>query len=98
MSNPLDEGPPEIERGRVFGRALLGRHVDKARRVTEILEAREAPRLRFAAADRKRIVWHAARRLRVIAGAAERTAAPGVDDVDCAGRVRGQVWMPRDRQ
>src|SRR5262245_5140010 len=92
---------PQVESHRVFERTFFRRQVEQSRRMAEILEARQAPRLRFIRIDRQGLVVAPARMGNVIDAAAERAAAPAIENVegergvDVDGRVQRRRQLPR---
>src|SRR5262249_50746527 len=92
---------PQVESHRIFERRFFPRQVEKSRRVAEILEARQAPPVRFSGVHRKGLVVGAAGMGNVVAAAAERAATPAIENiegergVDIDGRVQRRRQLPR---
>src|SRR5262249_24126871 len=92
---------PQVESHRVFERRLFPRQVEQSRRVAEILKARQAPRPRFMRVHRQGLVVASAGMGNVVDAAAERAAAPAIENVegergvDVDGRVQRRRQLPR---
>src|SRR5919204_483480 len=82
----------QVEGHRIFERALLLRQIEGARRMPEILESCQAPRLRFVRVDRQALVIPPARMNHVTDAAAERALAPTIEN------VKGERGMDVDRR
>src|ERR1700730_8662915 len=80
-----DAGATQIEGQREVGATLLGGHVESARRVAMVLEARKTPCFRLEAIDRKGLVVTAAGMRDMIDAAAERAAVPAIDEIEGQG-------------
>src|SRR5499425_2070620 len=91
---------PQVESHRVFERTLFPRQVEQSRRVAEILEARQATSLRFIRVNRQGLVVASAGMGNVVNAAAERAAAPAIENVegergvDIDGRVQRRRQLP----
>src|SRR5437660_1337092 len=72
----------QVESHRIFERAFLLRQVERSRRMPEILESRQSPRLRFVGVDRQSLVVASTRMNHVIDAAAERALAPTIENVE----------------
>src|SRR5215467_1133838 len=92
---------PQVESHRIFERPLFRGQAEQSRRMAEILEARQAPRLRFIRVDRQGLVVASAGMGNVVNAAAERAAAPAIENVegergvDIDGRVQRRRQLPR---
>src|SRR5215469_1670899 len=92
---------PQVESHRIFERPLFAGQAEQSRRMAEILEARQAPRLRFKRVDRQSLVVASARMGNVIDAAPERAAAPAIENVegergvDVDGRMQRRRQLPR---
>src|SRR5438128_11128675 len=92
---------PQVESHRIFERPLFAGQAEQSRRMAEILEARQAPRLRFIRVDWQGLVVASARMDNVVDAAPEREAAPalanveGERGVDVDGRVQRRRQLPR---
>src|SRR5215467_11840421 len=92
---------PQVEGHRIFKRRFFRGQAEQSRRIAEILETRQAPRLRFIRVDRQRLVVASAGMGNVIDAAAERAAAPAIENVegergvDIDGRVQRRRQLPR---
>ena len=73
---------PQVESHRIFERPLFAGQAEQSRRMAEILEARQAPRLRFIRVDRQGLVVASARMGNVVDAAPERAAAPAIENVE----------------
>src|SRR4029078_12637819 len=78
---------PEVQRHGVFERALLLGEVMRPRGMAVILEARQAPRLRFIRVDRNGFVVAATGLGDMVDVTAQRTPAPEVEDIEREGGV-----------
>src|SRR2546429_9444589 len=72
----------QVERHRIFQRAFFFRQVERSWCVAEILETRQAPRLRFIRVDRPAFVVASAGWGGVVDAGIERATAPAIDTVD----------------
>src|SRR5215471_3072816 len=92
---------PQVESHRIFERPLFAGQAEQSRRMAEILEARQAPRLRFIRVHWQGLVVASARVGNVVDAAAERAAAPAIENVegergvDIDGRVERRRQLPR---
>src|SRR5262245_58824314 len=88
--------PPQIERHRILDAAFLGRIViDRAWRMTVILEARAPARFGLVRIHRESFIAASAGVRHVIDAAAERAPAPDIDDVEGERRVHVERRMQR---
>ena len=86
----------EIERQRIFDRAFeRGQARESARSMAMILESRAPASLRLVGIHRKSVIAAPARMRHMVDAAAERTVAPGVDDVEGERRVGVDGRMQR---
>src|SRR6516165_12398564 len=92
---------PQVESHRIFERPLFAGQAEQSRRMAEIFEARQAPRLRFIRVDRQGLVVASARMGNVVEAAPERAAAPAIENVegergvDVDGRMQRRRQLPR---
>src|SRR2546425_11549330 len=92
---------PQVESHRIFERPLFAGQAEQSRRMAEILEARQAPRLCFIRVDRQGLVVASARMDNVVDAAPERAAAPAIENVegergvDVDGRMQRRRQLPR---
>src|SRR5262249_1327190 len=89
---------PQVESHRIFERPLFTGQAEQSRRMAELLEARQAPRLRFIRVHQQRLVAASARMGNVVDAAAERTAAPAIENVEGERGVDIDGWVQRRRQ
>src|SRR5207253_9998286 len=82
----------QVEGHRIFERGFLRRQIERPRRMPEILESRQAPRLRFVRVDRQALVIPPTRVNHVIDAAAERALVPTIEN------VKGERGMDVDRR
>src|SRR5438445_2833464 len=84
--------PPQVEGHRIFVRAFFLRQFEKAWRVAGVREARQPPRLRFIRVYGRRLVVASGRMRDMVDAAAQRAAAPRIENVE------GQRGMHIDRR
>src|SRR6266851_5804496 len=89
---------PEVESHGILDRAFVPTVIEKSRRVTMVLEARQAPRLCLVGVDREGLVIATAGMDDVVDAAAERTGAPLVENVEGERGVGVDGRLQRPRQ
>src|SRR5262245_13231606 len=89
---------PEVESHGILERAFLHGTIEMSRRAAVVLEAREPPRLGLVGIDGKGLVVAAAGMSDVIDAAAERAAAPAIENVERERGVDADNGMQPRRQ
>src|SRR5215831_2179321 len=89
---------PQVESDRIFERRFFPGQAEQSRRMAEILETRQAPRLRFIRVDRQGLVVASAGMGNVVDAAPERAATPAIENVEGERGVDIHRRMQRRRQ
>src|SRR6266850_3811033 len=89
---------PQVEGHGIFERALFLRQIERSRGMPEVLEARQAPRLRFIRVDRQGLVVASAGMSNVVDATAERASAPKIENVEGERGVDIDRRVQRGRQ